>query len=135
MSDTSTIAFDRFLFRDDMLQAINLLHRESARLYLAQERVEEQVDQAKAEWTARMAQAERLRALPYGEYLKTAHWQKLRQAKLREADDRCSICNGRERLQVHHRTYEHLGNEAWDDLTVLCDGCHGTFHEHRSLAK
>src|SRR3990172_2851492 len=100
MSDTSTIAFDRFLFRDDMLQAINLLHRESARLYLAQERVEEQVDQAKAEWTARMAQAERLRALPYGEYLKTAHWKKLRQAKLREADDRCSICNGRERLQV-----------------------------------
>ena len=32
------------------------------------------------------------------------------------------------RLEVHHLTYARLGNEADDDLIVLCPECHATAH-------
>lgn len=31
-------------------------------------------------------------------------------------------------LDVHHRTYERLGQEQEYDLTVLCHRCHSLFH-------
>jgi hypothetical protein len=34
--------------------------------------------------------------------------------------DRGQLCNGRGVLQLHHRTYERVGDERLDDLTVLC---------------
>lgn len=33
-------------------------------------------------------------------------------------------------LVVHHRTYEHIGNEPRKDLLVLCRGCHYLIHEY-----
>lgn len=69
-----------------------------------------------------------LRIMPYREYLKTPHWQAMRLKALSLADNRCQVCNGKERLEVHHRTYERRGNENLTDLTVLCHKCHSTFH-------
>jgi replicative DNA helicase len=37
-------------------------------------------------------------------------------------------------LEVHHRTYERIGQERSEDLTVLCDVCHGLFHERTKKA-
>ena len=77
-----------------------------------------------------------LRALPYTKYLQTPHWKGKREARVRDAGHRCQLCNrGSVTLNVHHRTYERLGEELDGDLTVLCQDCHHTFHEHRSLGR
>ena len=71
-----------------------------------------------------------LREMPYSEYLLTTHWQWTRRQRLRIAGYRCERCHStRARLEVHHKTYERLGQERMDDLTVLCDGCHKETHD------
>jgi hypothetical protein len=37
-------------------------------------------------------------------------------------------CRSKDGLQVHHRTYERLGEEVPEDLTVLCLSCHNQWH-------
>lgn len=70
-----------------------------------------------------------LRAMPYQDYLKTKHWQRVRREALERADGRCQLCNSPDHLEVHHRTYERRGQEEPGDLTVLCATCHSKFHE------
>jgi len=74
-----------------------------------------------------------LREMPYQEYLRTPEWIARRHEMLRRADNRCQLCNWNNRLEVHHRTYDRLGNEAPEDLTVLCRECHELFHRHRGM--
>lgn len=74
-----------------------------------------------------------LQIMPYQDYLRTAHWRTKRNEALVAARHRCQACNGDHRLQVHHRTYERRGRELLGDLTVLCEDCHKTFHEHGKL--
>ena len=51
---------------------------------------------------------------------------------LRAVGHRCQVCNGGVgTLDVHHRTYERLGQELDEGLTVLCRACHSIFHEQR----
>ncbi len=66
--------------------------------------------------------------IPYAEYLKSAHWQGVRQYALLRADYRCQICNSSGRLDVHHRTYEGKGAEDYRDVIALCRDCHAKFH-------
>lgn len=74
-------------------------------------------------------------SMSYDDYLKTEHWKHVAgQAKVR-ARHRCQLCNGDGELHVHHRTYERLGNEQPEDLTVLCSNCHTKYHaDQRSEA-
>lgn len=46
-----------------------------------------------------------------------------------EAGGKCSVCESREDLTVHHITPGHLGgtNER-ENLIVVCEGCHGRVH-------
>lgn len=69
----------------------------------------------------------------YRDYLQTDEWQVRRAAALRNADNRCQVCNSGGRLNVHHRTYERRGIELESDLTVLCADCHELFHQHGKL--
>ena len=64
----------------------------------------------------------------YYEYLQSEEWQAMRAAAMRYYDNRCALCNGRDSLHVHHRTYERLGQERVNDLIVLCDSCHSRHH-------
>lgn len=41
----------------------------------------------------------------------------------------CQACGSGEDLQVHHRHYDTLGNEAPRDLVLLCDACHEATHK------
>jgi hypothetical protein len=66
----------------------------------------------------------------YQEYLKSEHWQEMRRTVLRDAGGRCQVCNSSERCEVHHRTYERVGEEYPSDLIVLCRACHEKFHGH-----
>jgi biotin operon repressor len=67
-------------------------------------------------------------------YLRSAHWAETREAALERAEHRCQVCNGGDRLDVHHRTYERLGAEEPADLTVLCRRCHELFHSTAKVA-
>jgi len=78
---------------------------------------------------------EALRTMPYSEYLQTDHWREVRRRAQKRAGFRCEICNNPEGIQVHHRTYERRGEERNDDLIVLCENCHRTFHENGKLVR
>lgn len=64
----------------------------------------------------------------YADYLLTPRWQMTRLRALIRAGRKCQLCSSRERLNVHHNTYERLGHEADTDLFVLCKPCHERFH-------
>lgn len=78
---------------------------------------------------------QRLRSLKYEEYLQTPHWRRTRDAALRRAGFSCSNspCRERSNLQVHHRSYDRIGCERPDDLTVLCRRCHEGHHRDEAV--
>ncbi len=76
----------------------------------------------------------RLRTMPYAEYLQTAHWRKLRDAKRKESGMCCEVCNSTERIEIHHRTY-HRGSESMADLIAVCHACHETHHKNKGSLK
>lgn len=77
----------------------------------------------------RVVERRGLPTMPYSEYLKTAHWQDVRQAALGRAVGRCQLCGARDRLNVHHNTYERRGRELASDVIVLCRSCHAKHHD------
>lgn len=71
-----------------------------------------------------------LRAMPYREYLRTPEWRATRAAALARAGFACALDSSHtQNLEVHHRTYERLGQEIEADLTVLCEPCHDLHHK------
>lgn len=71
----------------------------------------------------------------YREYIRSREWREhpVRVAELEASGFRCRLCNaGGEGiiLEVHHRTYENLGNEQPGDLTALCQSCHRVVTDH-----
>jgi hypothetical protein len=72
----------------------------------------------------------------YHEYLRTSQWDRTRTRALERADHRCQVCNaGRKPLDVHHRTYDRLGQELDGDVIALCRDCHTLFHGSGKLAR
>jgi len=64
----------------------------------------------------------------YLAYLTSPEWARQRQQALARAAFTCVRCRATAGLQVHHLTYQRLGAELPDDLTVLCAACHHTVH-------
>lgn len=64
----------------------------------------------------------------YEFYLRSPEWRKRRDTALRLAGFRCQRCQSKRELQVHHKTYERLGEELDDDLEALCRSCHEGHH-------
>ncbi len=63
----------------------------------------------------------------YEAYLRSPGWKEKANAAKERAGWRCQTCNrpqGSVILEAHHRTYERLGWEIPEDLTVLCSDCH-----------
>jgi hypothetical protein len=63
----------------------------------------------------------------YAEYLDSPEWASKRAQVLRRDKYTCQIHkNGctRKAVQVHHLTYENVGNEPLEDLTSACVHCH-----------
>lgn len=67
----------------------------------------------------------------YLDYLKSPVWRDRRSAAMDRAKHKCAVCGEEEGLQVHHKTYERLGNEAPNDLVALCYACHWMADEER----
>ncbi len=75
--------------------------------------------------------AQELRAMPYVEFLKSNYWLDARVIFYRAAGFKCQKCGAKNvELNVHHKTYDHLGDE-WDytdDVIILCRECHKREH-------
>ena len=79
-----------------------------------------------------------LRKLDYSEYLKTWHWKKVRAAMLLLNNSSCehrecatlgeSWFGDEDYLHVHHITYKNLGNERFNELSLLCKTHHHLVH-------
>ncbi len=88
-------------------------------------------------WLAQRARTLGVRALGYKDfeaYLAGPHWQSFRERALEEQRtwlqrNICECC-GMEGVafDVHHKTYERLGNELIEDCQVLCEQCHDKLH-------
>lgn len=76
--------------------------------------------------------------LSYADYLayirESPIWQSKRGHRLKMDNRRCVVCNSPEQLNVHHRTYERLGNELMADLITLCRVCHKLFHANGTIS-
>jgi 5-methylcytosine-specific restriction endonuclease McrA len=74
------------------------------------------------------------RRVDYRTYILSDEWQARADAAKERADWRCQVCNRPSRdipLHAHHRTYERLGNERPEDITVLCRDCHDLYEKNR----
>ena len=67
----------------------------------------------------------------YSKYLShSKHWRAIK-TKFRNSckpDIKCETCGSTYRLVVHHKTYERVGNEQLEDLSMLCRACHLKVH-------
>ena len=69
-----------------------------------------------------------LQFMTYAEYLQTDHWRETRAAALECAGGRCALCDRTGLpLDVHHRTYQRIGEELPEDLAVLHNDCHEAY--------
>jgi len=55
-------------------------------------------------------------------------WKSVRLWALERAGNKCEKCGASFPLEVHHKTYTHLGKEEPRDLIVLCQECHEKEH-------
>lgn len=63
----------------------------------------------------------------YLDYIASAQWKRIRDAKIAEVGgvcERCGISKFTERLEVHHLHYKTFKKERLSDLQVLCHKCH-----------
>lgn len=64
----------------------------------------------------------------YRRYLRTRHWQKVRQMALRHDHYRCTQCGSQgsaaNPLQCDHLNYRNLWREGPHDVQILCRSCH-----------
>ena len=65
----------------------------------------------------------------YDQYLKSEAWAKRRSLVLKRARGVCEGCAEQNPTEVHHRSYEHVGNEFLFELVALCHSCHDRLHE------
>jgi hypothetical protein len=80
----------------------------------------------------RAAEVERLKTQcreQYQRYLQTPEWLARRELVLERENRICEGCRSRSATEVHHATYDHIGNEFLFELVALCRACHDRFHE------
>jgi 5-methylcytosine-specific restriction endonuclease McrA len=78
---------------------------------------------------------EMVRQCKYEGYITSRRWYAKRKLKLIQMDFTCERCGYRsydedsiKKLDVHHKTYDHFGEEPLSDLIVLCRDCHQKEH-------
>ncbi len=70
----------------------------------------------------------------YDAYIKSHEWKARRQRAVELAGYCCEKCGATAwdtKLEVHHLTYERLGDEADKDLVALCPKCHEKADQER----
>jgi len=71
----------------------------------------------------------------YISHLKSAKWRAIREGLFELRGRKCEVCGrAAKRLEVHHLTYERMGDEIPEDLRILCYCCHIAADQHRTSA-
>lgn len=65
----------------------------------------------------------------YESYLLSELWQQKKEAAIKWRNNQCELCGSMKFLEVHHTSYEFVGNERLRDLLVVCKFCHRQIHE------
>lgn len=65
----------------------------------------------------------------YKEYLHTKHWKLLKSKIYKKYKYNCAYCKTNHDIDLHHKTYERVGNENIGDLVYLCRLCHKAVHD------
>jgi len=63
------------------------------------------------------------------EYLKSDKWHETRERIKSRDSYKCRGCGTTNKLEVHHISYRHLGNEYDSDLITLCRHWHQSIHD------
>lgn len=74
---------------------------------------------------------EYIQTMDYSSFLQTTYWKVISRKKKKDSKNKCQVCNSKDKLNVHHSTYEHHGEEHKyidTDLICLCEKCHSLFH-------
>lgn len=79
-------------------------------------------------WESRKAENDRAWWAWYSAYLLTPKWRARRELVMQRARGICEGCGFMAATQVHHRTYDHVGDEFLFELVAICDACHGRLH-------
>lgn len=65
----------------------------------------------------------------YNEYIKSNEWKEKKRTRLEKDNYVCQDCKKSSiALDVHHITYDRLGNEDIFDIVSLCRHCHESLH-------
>jgi 5-methylcytosine-specific restriction endonuclease McrA len=69
----------------------------------------------------------------YEAKLNTPQWKKKAFKIIKRDGFRCTVCGGKNRLQVHHTFYYEDYRDPWlypdDSLLTVCKKCHKAYHE------
>lgn len=74
----------------------------------------------------------------YQKYIRSAEWRKRANAAKKRVGYRCQVCNRHAReiqIEAHHRTYERIGMERPEDITVLCRDCHELYEKNKRMKR
>lgn len=66
----------------------------------------------------------------YRAYLNSSEWKAKRQQVLERDQYRCQGCLNTRATQVHHLTYDNVGDELLFQLISVCDACHDRLHNN-----
>lgn len=73
--------------------------------------------------------------LEYQKYLKSTHWKKFKREFFKRFEKVCRKCNSKDRIQLHHISYENLWCEQFLDVIPLCENCHAIRHNKKPKKK
>ena len=85
---------------------------------------QEHWERLRQEQVARQEQYQHAWWQSYNAYLATPLWQQKRQLALKRDAFLCQACRMNKATQVHHLSYDHLGDEPLFELTSICKPCH-----------
>lgn len=92
----------------------------------------QQAEAKRLEWESKRGeQREEWRAW-YTSYLASPEWQERRQAVPKREHHLRQGCRQERATEVHHLTYEHVGEELLFELVAVCRSCHEKAHQCQS---
>lgn len=74
-----------------------------------------------AKWKAEMKEK-------YADYLDSSEWRERHRLVMLRAGGICEGCRTRQASQVHHLTYDNIGEEFLWQLVAVCRSCHERYH-------
>jgi hypothetical protein len=93
-----------------------------------QRRYEELKAEAEEERLQELEERSQARREWYQDYLRSPAWARKRQLVLEREESLCQGCRTSKAVEVHHLTYDHIGNELLFELVALCSACHRNAH-------